>query len=299
MELLITATIGLFLVAAGGKLYVTAKLNAKIQNEIEGIQQNARFGMSLIVNDIRRAGYLGGLQANRPIAGSEKSLPADGSCDGDDNSWGRMLEQPLFALNDTSQAYECIPSKAYARGDVLTLRYVDSQPAIHFDAERLYLRSSPVEGRLFTGQHKAADANRLEGDVFGARRVYAHVYYIRPSTTIVCPDGSRPPSLYRETLDSKGRPRAEEIAAGIENLQLLFGGREQASTMLHFENADKVNHWESVEQVRVWLLARQVCPTPEPIEGQRQFQMADTTYNPENRNYRRELFVRTVQLRNR
>ena len=64
-------------------------------------------------------------------------------------------------------------------------------------------------------------------------------------------------------------------------------------------NADSVDDWSRIEQVRLWLLAREVCDLAALEDNEGAFDMADTEYRPVSLRYRRVLFARDVELRNR
>jgi type IV pilus assembly protein PilW len=298
IEVLISASIGLLLVVAAARLYVTSTVNRQIQSEIEGLQQNARHALGQLVRDTRRSGYFGGSIDLSPLSGTEAPLPPDGSCSTTNNSWGRMLQRPLYGIDDGREGYDCIPGKEYLRGDLLVVRYADPLPVQAIDPQRLYLKSAATGGRLFAGRDRGHAANSLEGGNAATRTLVARAYYIRQSSSVLCPDGSRPPSLYREYLGSRGLPLSEEIAAGIENLQIQYGVSSSSGDSIRLVDADGVEAWDSVVLVQLWLLARQECAHAGMQAKRRQFGMGSRTYVPANPAYHRELFQATVMLRN-
>jgi Tfp pilus assembly protein PilW len=287
------------LIAGGSKIYVTSKVNKQIQSDLEGMQQNARYALDQIVRDIRRSGYYGGINDPVNVSGSDAPVESDGSCTISDNNWGRMLSRPLFGLNDGRDGYNCIPEKDYLRGDVVTMRYANALVTRSFDPGRLYMRTSLTKGTLFTGNREAEPVNQIPGRPVTVREIVSNVYYIRTSSTLTCPDGSRPPSLYREHLNAKGQPVAEEIAVGIENLQIQYGiDTNDNGSVNRFLDADEVSDWKSVVQVRAWLLARQECSNAGFIDSDKSYLMGSLNYQPESTGYRRLLFFKSIRLRN-
>ncbi len=303
VELLISTVIGMIVIAAGGKLYVDGRFNSRIQDDLSGMQQSARFVLDVLSRDIRRAGYFSGNINRRSIGGTGVRIP-DGSCPTASGRWGAMVFRPIFAINDTNEPYACIPDDDYLRGDILTLRYADSQPINTTPSGgELFIRSSLTEGAVFQGDDEADPDNAVPGSPVVLRRLVSHAYYIRPSGVIICPDGSRPPSLYREQLDRNGLPVAEELATGIEQLQVMFGidvDADAAAMRFIDANAMSASDWEKVRQVRLWVLARQECGFGVYPVQQTHYSMGNMTYQipPDERGLRRMLFFKTVSVRN-
>ena len=303
IELLISTVIGMIVIAAGGKLYVDGRFNSRIQDDLSGMQQHARFALDVLARDIRRAGYFGGNINRRLIGGTGVRMP-DGSCPTTSGRWGAMVFRPIFGINDTNDRYACIPGNDYLRGDILTLRYADSRPVSSTPSGgELFIRSSLTEGAVFQGVDEADPGNAVPGSPVVLRKLVSHAYYIRPSGTIICPNGSRPPSLYREQLDRNGLPVAEELAAGIEQLQIMFGidvGSDGSAMRFVDANAMSASDWEKVRQVRLWVLARQECGYGGYRNQQTSYSMGNMTYEipAAERGLRRMLFFKAVSVRN-
>ncbi len=303
IELLISTVIGMIVIAAGGKLYVDSRFNSRIQDDLSGMQQNARFALDLLSRDIRRAGFFAGNINRQSIGGTGVRIP-DGSCPTTAGRWGAMVSRPIFGLNDTNDPYACIPGKDYLRGDILTLRYADSRPVdTTSSGGELFIRSSLTAGAVFRGEDEADPDNAVPGAPVVLRRLVSHAYYIRPSGVIICPDGSRPPSLYRERLDRNGLPVAEELTTGIEQLQVMFGITvDPDGSAMRFIDASAMSSsdWEKVRQIRLWLLVRQECGYGGYRAPQTSHSMGNMTYHTPvaERGLRRMLFFKTVSVRN-
>ena len=98
------------------------------------------------------------------------------------------------------------------------------------------------------------------------------------------------PALKREYLTSiSGKPtfREEEIAQGVEDMQVFYGidnGQGKVADD-EFVTADKVNGtWDQVVAVRIELTLRSSAPVQAPVEG--------------NDGYLRKRVASTVSLRN-
>jgi len=303
IELMISTVIGMIVIAAGGKLYIDGRFNSRIQEDISGMQQNARFALDALSRDIRRAGYFAGNINRRSIGGTAVRKP-DGSCPTTSGRWGAMVLRPIFGINDTNDGYACIPPNDYLRGDILTLRYADSRPVSTTPpGGELFIRSSLTEGAVYQAEDEADPENTVQGSPVVLQRLVSHAYYIRSSGVITCPDGSRPPSLYREQLDKNGRPIAEELATGIEQLQIMFGIDVNADgSVMRFIDANAMSDsdWEKIRQIRFWVLARQECGYGGYRIPQASYSMGNMTYHipVAERGLRRMLFFKTVSIRN-
>lgn len=325
IEIMIALVIGSVLIAGAGKIFISSKRNVVAQFNLQQIQENARYALDLISRDLRRAGYLGGLNNSTAVAGTSAPLEPDGKCPAN-NTWGRMLARPLFGLDDTNDEYACIPDSDYLRGDIVVTRY--AHPVAVTGAlsdKQLYLRSNSSTGALFTGSE--SDSNQVAGSSI-VQKIIARAYYIRPSTTL-CPDGSKPPALWRETLDSNGHPAAEELVTGVEQLQLQYGiidfdpddDMKSDEVSYRYLDADSVtdSEWNApfgsatewkewveltsnrathsaVLLARVWLLVRAACAEPAVI-NHRTYAMGSHLYAVDD-HFRRQLYTTTVQLRN-
>ncbi len=109
VELMVSITIGLFLLAGATSLLVTSKSNYQINDDLARIQENARIAMEYLSRDLRMAGYFGcadNMSAvydhiNDPIAGNifDTSNPIEGyETDPVDNVWEPSKSTDQVAL---------------------------------------------------------------------------------------------------------------------------------------------------------------------------------------------------------
>ena len=174
---------------------------------------------------------------------------------------------------------------------------------------RLYIRSSLTisdqAGRIFKGTEKADSDNDMNGGAAAppserTSELIARAYYIGPSGQ-TC-NGISVPSLYREELDTNGRPVAEEVAYGVDNLQVRYGldtnGDDSVDVYLDAGSSglNEDSEWEQVIAVRYWLLTRAECPET-GYTNNNTYSMGDLAYTP-NDSFRRQLYQSTVKLRN-
>ena len=315
VELMVALVITLILLAGIGQIYLSSKKSFTIQDTLGHQQENARYAVEVIAQDVRRSSYWGGNADIGLISGTVGMTTDNGTCKTSDNSWGRMLDRPIYGKNNTNSNYNCIPNSDYLGSDILVIRYqapwqVGSQTTPNFDDEpdRLVLRSSLTAsgdalGRVF----KASEAGLIQNDMDldlstpaepseRVAELVSHAYYIGPSGS-TC-RGDVVPSLFRESLDKDGKPEAEEIATGVEKLEVQYGEDTDADGSVDtYVDANSVTDWGEVIAVRYWLLTRAECKETGYTNGTT-YTLAGVAYSP-NDGYRRQLYGTTVMLRNR
>jgi type IV pilus assembly protein PilW len=308
IELMIAMLIGLLLLGGLIQIYLSGKQSYNAQEQLARIQEGGRFGMDLITRDLRRSGYWGGSVDMNSIAGpvgfeagwaNPGAVAPAHSCVAD-NTWGRMVRWRVSGLNNTNAGYDC--ATGYLPDtDILALRYAGPEIVTGtLQDGGLYLRSTMFLGRVMTGDQAGHPDNQMPPDPTFApehllpqvRSLVSNAYYVGDSGR-TCPGGQPIPALMRVSLNPvDGRPNVQEIASGVEQLQVryLLGNA--------YVDADQVlaGDWPDVSAVRVWMLVRGDCPEP-GLENQTTYVMGDTTVDVDD-NFRRQLYVSTVMLRN-
>jgi type IV pilus assembly protein PilW len=323
VEMMVALVISLILMAGIGQIFLSSKQSFTIQNTLGRQQENGRYTTNVISQDLRRTGYWGGNADVSGVTGTEPPIAPAATCNTGDNTWGRMIDRRIFGLNHTDStglgAYACInDGNGHSSHDVLVMRFaspwlVFSTPTTNQrpidNNSRLYIRSSLTisdeAGRIFKGSTVADSANDMNGG--GAAppsertsELIARTYYIGPSGQ-TC-NGISVPSLYREELDNNGRPVAEEVAYGVDNLQVRYGldtdGNDSVDTYLDAGTSglNEDSEWDQVISVRYWLLTRSECPETGYTNGNT-YTMGDTVYTP-NDSFRRQLYQSIIKLRN-
>lgn len=313
VELMVALVITLILLGGISQIFLSSKKSFTIQDTLGRQQENGRYVIDTLGQDLRRAGYMGNLEGITAIGGTEGEVADDGTCLTTDNTWARMLESRVFGLNNTNAGYNCIPNADYLRGDVLIVRYmapwvVGGLTTPSFENNRLYVRSSLNLATLFKGVDEADLSNGLATAAGRSAELVARAYYVGPSGSGTC-NGAAVPALFRESLDANGQPVAEEIAYGIENIQVRYGVDLDGDDSVdqYFNAGDNPGlstavEWSSVISAQVWLLTRAECPETGLDTSGASFAMGDVTYVPADtagRGFRRQLYQTTVSMRNR
>ena len=289
VELMVAMALGLFLLFALVEILINGKDSFGSANHLSRLQENGRIATNLVVSDLKRAGYMGGNSDIPNIFGTSGQAAPAATCATGDTSWARMITQPVFGLNDSNAGYACIPDATYLRGDVVTVRY--AAPWVEtgaLTANRLYLRSSLFEGKIFTGSNQANAINIVGDQPQSVRQLMAHSYFVGDSGR-TC-GGAAVPSLFRARLADNGQPVVDELLPGVENFQAQYGVDGQ------YLDADAVTDWDEVDTVRVWLLVRAECSENGFTDG-RTYNMGDAAYTPGN-SFRRQLYSSVVMIRN-
>ena len=289
VELMVAMALGLFLLFALIEILINGKDSFGSANHLSRLQENGRIATNLVVSDLKRAGYMGGNSDIPNIFGTSGQAAPATTCATGDTSWARMITQPVFGLDDSNAGYACIPDATYLRGDVVTVRY--AAPWVEtgaLTANRLYLRSSLFEGKIFTGSNQANAINIVGDQPQSVRQLMAHSYFVGDSGR-TC-GGAAVPSLFRARLADNGQPVVDELLPGVENFQAQYGVDGQ------YLDADAVTDWDEVDTVRVWLLVRAECSENGFTDG-RTYNMGDVVYTPGN-SFRRQLYSSVVMIRN-
>ncbi len=312
IELLIAMLLGLFLLYALVEILINGKQSFGSANNMSRLQENGRIATNLVVSDLKRAGYMGGNSDVPNIFGSAGQIsPPTNDCAATDTTWGRQVTQPVFGIDDTNAGYACVPDATYLRGDILAVRYASPWLTNAFTGDRLYLRSSLFEGKIFTGSDEALPANTVLDMPQTQRELMASAYFVGDSGR-TC-GGETVPSLFRVSLGDDGQPVVNELLPGVEDFQVQFSviippttttfdnGAGGITTVVTagtagYYSADDVPSWDDVTTARIWLLVRAECTETGFTDG-RTYTYGDQVYTP-NDNYRRQLYTRVVMLRN-
>ncbi len=321
VEIMISLVLGLLVTGAIVQIYLTTKRQNDMQTSLTGRQESGRFAAQIIQRDAQMAGYRGCLR--------------------DVNSVVNTLNTPTDFLYRYDRHVEGFENGAGLPGsianvvpntDVLTLRTIDD-PGIVTTAILANASSDPVtvvdldpapfavnDIALITDCGGAAIfqvtgfdaptgviAHNTGGTVpgnstknlkrrFGAGSqlfaIRTTTYYIRNSAN------GTGPALWRR---SGGIAAPQELAEGVENMQLLFGLDTDANqTADEYRAADNVpaNQWRNVVSVQVALLVAGVADRVAEADP-RTFTLLGEDVGPFDDGRLRRVVTFTVALRNR
>jgi len=311
VELLVAMAITLVVAAGVSRVFIATGHSYRLQDSLVRMQENARYALETLATDLRRAGYWGGVADLRRIedhtpSGSARGYRVaadDGRCTGPD--WALMLGNSVFGKDDSRRDYSCLPAGGGRTGDILVVRYmapweVGGSTTPSFQPRQFYLRSSVFAGKLFRGADQAA--HPVTGAPARVAELVARAYYIRApaGTAAGCASHGDIPALYRTTV-SNGRLVDAEITRGVEQLQMQYGidgdGDGSVDRYIDAPPASDTSAWRRVIAVRFWVLLRAECPET-GYTNRNRYRPGNVSLTPAD-GYRRQLYSRTVYLRNR
>lgn len=114
------------------------------------------------------------------------------------------------------------------------------------------------------------------------------------------PDGD--PALYRQALHDTAAPAPQEILAGVENMQVMYGVDTDATDGVNqtdtYQTAQNVTSWGDVVSIRLALLMRSDTNVMEETQS-RAFNLLETEVNTQADDRVRLVMIKTIGLRNR
>ncbi|WNC73346.1 PilW family protein [Thalassotalea psychrophila] len=285
IEVMISLTLGLFLLTLSMQSLIAMNKSFALIKSSSRMQETARFTFALLENDIKQSRYWANALAFSNFTGSASLTDINNtSCLEGGTSWGRQLKQTIFAVNNSANTYACVNNDSYLQGDILTLRYANTQPLSSYDNEQIYVRSLSNQHRLFIGKDRGlAMNNDLPSPI--SQLIIAHSFFIADSSR-TC-KGKLIPALFWQTLVN-GRPQKEELLAGVEHLQIQFTiDADIDGKADKYVNPDQITNWQLVHSVKVDLLVRSDCPDASHLDN-KTYQLADVSYQVNDHFYRQQ-----------
>jgi type IV pilus assembly protein PilW len=252
IELMIAVTLGMLAVAAVGSVFIYGSRNYKQDDKVSRMQDELRFAMAQITQDIEMAGFFAQV---RDLTNDIDLLPATGISAGfsagdcgptmngaaasSTNNWVfRERRASIFTYGNATAAqanatFPCITAANFkADTDVLAIKRLGSATTAQEDG-KAYLRTNGVQTTLYV----RPDSPGPNGDVCDpadptddddcAVTIYEYkpvVWFIRPWSASAT-ENPQVPSLCRMVF--RGGVMQEDsggcVASGIADLQLEFG----------------------------------------------------------------------------
>ena len=325
VELMVGLVLALIVVWIAGSLYVTNKQVTRVNDSLSRLQENGRFAMHVLEDDLRMAGFRGicgnsvtpinvlnstayAYQFNVGVAGFH----------GTGASWAPTLDASVAGLSPAP-----LPDR-----DVVTVRRFDAAPValtaamatptdnlqvapgISLAAGDLLLVADCTAAAIFqvtsygggvighsTGAGVPGNSSTNLGRAFGpdasVYRLVTRTYYIAPSARKA---GSN--SLWANSTPSyQGVVQPEELAEGVEQLLLLYGEDTDGDRAANrYVTAENVTTWANVVSVRLQTLlattATNMTTSPQP------YTFNGSTSTPTDRRLRTPV-ASVITLRNR
>jgi type IV pilus assembly protein PilW len=321
IELLIALLIGAFLLGGILQIFLGTKQSYRMAEGLSRMQENARFAMDLIGQDIRMAGFRG-CNSQTPITNNLNSATDffynfnnslqgfEATSDPGDSpeTWSPTME--TTKITEPLGGSDVITiRRASGDGNLVTAHASGSDDLTLADATGLSANGlvvaatcegsdafqiTSITGTVLThnaGAGTPGNATQPLSRSYADGQVYPIAtvsYYVRLTA-----DGL--PSLYRRINSSA----ATELVEGIEQMQILYGEDTDATpdgTPNYYTTADQVTNMANVVSIRLSLLVRTLDDNlaAEP----QSYTYNDTTTTPDDRRLRR-VFTTTIAVRNR
>ena len=325
VELMIGMVLSLLIVGVAGSLYLANKQVTRVNDSISRLQENGRFAMHVLENDLRMAGFRGpcgntitpisvlnsaaypyqfdiglagyhgtGSSWSPPLAASVAGLSPAPLPDRDVVTI-RRFDGPPVALIATmaspSDDLHVSPGSELAVGDLLLI--ADCTAAAIFQATSYAAGAiGHVNGAGSPG-NSTANLGRSFGPEALVYRLVTRTYYIAPSARKV---GSY--AIWSNSSPSyQGVAQPEELAEGVEQLFLRYGEDLDGDRAANrYVTAENVGAWARVVSVRLQTLlattSDSTTTSPQP------YTFNEVTATPTDRRLRTPLSS-VITLRNR
>ena len=309
VELMVALTIGLIILVAVTSLFATSKASYSTQVGQDALQENGRYAIRALADDVRLAGFVG--VTYDPIMVSPQVYTATAVTSACEANWVN-IGQPIFGLNASATSgagsnagatfTACIPAADYKVGtDILVLRHASGQTTCPLvggvptcpSATTIYMQTELDRANFFTGTAPPAAASSPSS----IHEMNINVYYIRPHATVA---GDGIPTLVRETLIAGPQMVAQPLVEGVESMQISYGIDTTVPGDLvvdSYVTAAGVTNWTQVVSIRVELLVR--TPSKEGgLTNSNSYTLGDVTVPTASDQYRRGVYSTTIMLRN-
>lgn len=306
VELMVALSIGSFLIIGAVQVYNQSRQAFLINESIARVQETAQFALDTIEADLRMASHWGRTSRGDAIEGrsldneaNPLSLPAPTGCG---TTWALDLERPVVGDNNRYGLACAATGGVQANSDTVTIRRatVDEHAP---DAGRLQVQSTRIQGQLFADGTTPPGFDPLTS---ATHNLLVNSYYVAADSELI----RGVPTLRRHTLSvAGGAPMIvdQEVAPGIENLQLQFGiDTNRDNTVDRYVNPgdpilDPANAahipGSRVVTARIWLVVRSISPEL-GIVDKRNYQPGDVILGQPEDQYRRLQVSKTILLRN-
>ncbi len=304
VELMVALSIGSFLMIGAIQIYNQSRQAFVVNESIARVQETAQFAMDTIEADLRMASNWGrnsrGLAVEgRSIVGNANpanllTIPVD--CG---NDWVNDLGTPIDGSNN-GYALPCAATGgAVVNSDVITVRRASVTPVAPA-AGRLQIQTTRVQGQIFEGGVIPSAFSPADSST---HNLLVSSYYVAPTSALI----GGVPTLRRQRLVAGPLIIDEEVAPGVENIQLQLGiDVDQDDTVDRYVNpGDPIYDPSAVGYIpgsrvltaRVWMIVRSV-DIEVGVQDNRDYEPGDVDLGVQNDNFRRMQVSKTILLRN-
>jgi len=333
IELMVAMVIGLFVTTVVISVFVSANRSFALDEEFARMQENARFAMRVLSDDLSMAGFWGPMLTAGSINETARNCDADGSgaeCQGfyagsvlsltTDCGPGTVTPTPAqwaysvssfievvkqSTASNANATYGCIDGSDFQEDtDVLVIKRTQGEPLLSTRAEsadsgKVFLRSSGAAGMLLVYDH--ADTASTSADISDWTYL-VHIYYIQNHFAT---SGDGIPSLFRKTLGGPAGATAMQtedggVAPGIEYFHIMFGIDTNGDGVADaYKSVPTASEIAGAISARIYVLARSMSQDI-AYTNNKSYQLGDVTkdFSGSPDNFHRRVFMTTVKIRN-
>ncbi len=307
VELMIALLIGLLLSGAIVTVYISNKKTYWDSEAAAALQENSRFAMKLIANDLRMAGYYGNVD-HKNIENKLSATIADGdSCKmpGSTTRSEYQYDISVWVVPANSASPNCKPANVLPGSDILFVKHAAKESSNGTSTDKTYIVSGLVDSAAhYVGASDLANKVAPSGEYpDGEIREYLYyAYYISKVKDEVFPQ------LRRRTFGYvSGSPDwyTETVADGIEDIYFKFGldtdtnpdGFADTYVDAATINLEASLDWSQVIAAKIYLLA-QSTKSDLTFTDEKAYRYRDANAAPLGGHYHRKLLETTVTFFN-
>lgn len=327
VELMVSMVLGLMLIAGAVSIYLASKRSYVEVEQVAAVTENARFSEQIMGDALRHIGFLGAVTPNRvEVASSLTATALAGDCTTPAEAGAYNFARLGYAATATTASVLGCITDAYVpatgpKNDVLVVKHALPQPYTDGPREgrdpndpymtidtpgplqngKVYVMTNSVGGLLFDGSLPPSISTGGQYPGGSAWPYQYEVFYVR------LPVGETVPRLSRRVLSYNSGTAAmefvtEDLAEGVESLQLLFGydsdNDGEVDTYTDPVAVTASNGWSAVESVEAFMLIRSATRDAQYTDAKTYQLGGGVTAGPFNDNYRRLISHTSVSLRN-
>lgn len=310
VEIMVALTISLILLAGVGQIYLSSKQTYRVHDGVSRVQENGRFAMEFLSNDLRMADFWGcvtdvGHVSNDVIGGGGIDVGLGGISgtdnDGHNNSDTLVLQgaygsgiivTPPF-MNTNSAALHISTQNGLQQGDIVMVSDCHSGDVFQI--------SNTNPNTSGTTDHNTGNAVSPGNQTGNLSKVYAgdaQIYKVRRVTySLGAGSNGGEPALFRNNGITN-----MELVDGVENMQIEYGedtdapGSAGYGTANYYVPLPQVADMERVVSIRISLLTRTYADNLAP-EAQSYTYNGSTSTAGDRRI--RQVYTTTIAIRNR
>jgi type IV pilus assembly protein PilW len=296
VELMVSLTIGLIILAAVAKIFATSRATYGYEEGMARVQENGRFAINFLEQDIRMAGYMGcnSLSAitnasnvnNMVSPANALNTFSSGGLQGFSGSGGTwspalpgffsgitvqpntdvIMIQRASALN-TQLASSTLPTNANIQ-ILQTSQLAQMTQSGQLGAGSVLMISDCKNADIFAATNFSSGSGKVtiaHSTTRNTGNFLAHSYYndaqimlLTSRAYFIATGASGEPALWRVDLSpTAGTAMTQELVDGVESMKMLYGEDTDGDGVANiYRTPANVTNWQNVVDVRLGLVTR-------------------------------------------